>query len=183
MPDEKDNTLEDETKPTNSDFPTTWDEVFEHPRFKQLYAQNAELKSKLADLESQRKAEDTKRLEEQEQWKELAEQSKQELADLQAKVAASELSALRLKIGTELGLPVDLSNRLSGDDEESIRKDAETMVQYSKPVAPQGTITEGGKGTPPTPKGLSDMSVEEIVGMSADKKKALIENSTLVQSQ
>lgn len=69
--------------------------------------------------------------------------------DLTAKVQAYETASVKTKIALELGLPYQMANRLSGDDEAAIRADAETMVKLigsQKPVAPLGSgepITTG----------------------------------------
>jgi hypothetical protein len=50
------------------------------------------------------------------------------LAESTARVKAAELQALRVKVGSEKGLPSALVNRLTGEDEESIAADADAIL-------------------------------------------------------
>ena len=57
--------------------------------------------------------------------------------DLKAQIKAHETASVKTRIAHEVGLPYELANRLSGETEEEIRKDAETLTQYTtKHVAP-----------------------------------------------
>ena len=49
------------------------------------------------------------------------------LAELQSKVKGYESASVKTRIAHEVGLPYELAGRLSGDDENTIRKDAETL--------------------------------------------------------
>ena len=60
------------------------------------------------------------------------------IADLTAKNKAYEISAAKMKIAYETGLPFELAERLSGDTEDEIRKDAEKLARY----------TSSGKASP-----------------------------------
>ena len=55
----------------------------------------------------------------------------QQVADLTAKNTAAELGALRTRIAHETGLPFELAERLRGEDEKSLREDAEALVQLT----------------------------------------------------
>lgn len=62
-----------------------------------------------------------------------------EVKGLQSKIAKYETDSVKTRIANEQGLPYELAKRLSGDDEEAIRKDAEglaKLVKDNKPVAP-----------------------------------------------
>lgn len=59
------------------------------------------------------------------------------IAELQGKVKGYEVGALKSKVARELGIPDGMAGRLSGETEEDIRKDAETMVSFfPKAAAP-----------------------------------------------
>ena len=61
---------------------------------------------------------------------------------LNDKVKSFETSALKTKISMELGLPYGMSSRITGETEEEIRKDAQSLkdlIGTSKPQAPQAT--------------------------------------------
>lgn len=50
------------------------------------------------------------------------------IAELQGKVKGYETAALKNRIAQEKGIPMDMASRLSGEDEKSIRADADTMA-------------------------------------------------------
>lgn len=54
----------------------------------------------------------------------------QTVADLNKKIAGYETANLRTKIALQYGLPIDLADRLVGDDEASIKADAERLAGY-----------------------------------------------------
>lgn len=62
----------------------------------------------------------------------------QTVADLNKKIAEYETASLRTRIALQNGLPVDLADRLVGDDEESIKADAERLAGFvgKKPQTP-----------------------------------------------
>ncbi len=73
------------------------------------------------------------------------------LAELQSKIKGYESASLKARIAHEVGLSYELAGRLSGDDEDSIRKDAEAISQLigrQKHKAPPLRSTE--------PEGLDD---------------------------
>ncbi|WP_326931507.1 DUF4355 domain-containing protein [Enterococcus avium] len=58
------------------------------------------------------------------------------ISDLNAKISGYETANLRTKIALQNGLPIDLADRLVGDDEESLNADAQRFAGYVKPAAP-----------------------------------------------
>lgn len=64
-----------------------------------------------------------------------------------AQTTAARLSALRLKVGQELGLPPMLAERLAGEDEETLKADGQkvlaTLKEAGRPVLPNINATEG----------------------------------------
>lgn len=79
----------------------------------------------------------------------IAELTKQ-VSDLTAKNTAAELGALRQRIAHESGLPFELADRLHGDDEKSLRADAEALAKLTAP-RPQPSPAY----SPETPAGSS----------------------------
>lgn len=70
------------------------------------------------------------------------------IADLNAKVKAYETSSVKLRVAHESGIPYELADKLSGDTEEDIRKDAQTFSKYlghtnNKPAPLATTETSG----------------------------------------
>lgn len=51
------------------------------------------------------------------------------IAERDAKIKGYESASVKTRIAHETGLPYELASRLSGDDEDSIRKDAENLVK------------------------------------------------------
>lgn len=69
-----------------------------------------------------------------------------EIASLTANVKVAKMEATKMRVATENGIPLQLADRLSGDDEEAIAADAQKMAQYIKKTnaAPFGAA----EGTP-----------------------------------
>lgn len=65
----------------------------------------------------------------------VADYNKQ-IADLQGQVKSFESKDLRLRVAVASGLPIELADRLAGDDEEAIKADAERLVSFIKPTEP-----------------------------------------------
>ena len=53
----------------------------------------------------------------------------QTLADRDGKLKTYELSSLKAQIAHEKGIPYELAGRLTGDDEKTLREDAETLAK------------------------------------------------------
>ena len=60
-------------------------------------------------------------------YKKAHEGDEQTIADLSAKNKAYETASLKSRVAHEVGLSYEWVGRISGDDEESIRKDAESL--------------------------------------------------------
>lgn len=61
------------------------------------------------------------------------------IAERDARIKSYESASVKTRIAHEVGLPYELASRLSGEDEESIRKDAESLsklIGTHQPVAP-----------------------------------------------
>ena len=86
-------------------------------------AKTADLNSKITDLTGKLAEKDTA------------------IADLTAKNKAYETSSVKMRIADENGIPYELANKLSGDTEEDIKKDAETLAKFigKKQPAPLGS--------------------------------------------
>ena len=90
-------------------------------------AENEELKNKIEDLNSS--------LSEQESLKESLQRVMQD--NKKYKVAE-----LKQKVAKEEGIPLSIANRLQGEDEEALRKDAETLaeaLEETQPALPLGS--------------------------------------------
>ncbi|MBM6686796.1 DUF4355 domain-containing protein [Faecalicatena contorta] len=58
--------------------------------------------------------------------------SPEEAAKKDAKIKGYETNSVKMRIAHENGIPYELAERLNGDTEDDIRKDAETMAKYLK---------------------------------------------------
>ena len=65
------------------------------------------------------------------------EANKTTIADLTAKAKAYESNSLKMRIAHENGIPYELAGKLSGETEEEIKKDAETLAKFVKNQQPQ----------------------------------------------
>lgn len=89
---------------------------------------NQRQEAKLEKLESRLNDIDEKKLEEENKWKELAEKRKGENEKLEDRIGKITLDAIRRDVALDLGLPPVLVERLQGDDEDSIREDAQKLI-------------------------------------------------------
>jgi len=90
------------------------------------YAGHEELQKKVADYEKQI---GDLTASAQESAKKYAGYDKN-IADLQARVKGYETASVKTRIAHETGIPYELASRLSGETEDDIRKDAQTMAQF-----------------------------------------------------
>lgn len=70
----------------------------------------------------------------------------QTIADLEAKAKKYETDSAKTRIALEVGIPYELANKLSGNTEEEIRKDAETMLPFVTKVV--GMPTRNTEASP-----------------------------------
>jgi type IV secretory pathway VirB10-like protein len=72
------------------------------------------------------------------------------LANAERKAKAAELTALRVEVGTGLGLSLTLAKRLSGETAEELAQDAATLIaELGNRPKPQVPGLDGGVKTPP----------------------------------
>ena len=96
--------------------------------FEKQLADYDQLKTAKADLESQVGTLQSTI----EQSKAGQEDYTKQISDLTSKVAGYETANLRTRIALQNGLPYDLADRLVGEDEESIKADAERLSSFVK---------------------------------------------------
>ena len=78
---------------------------------------------------------------------------------LEAKIKEYETASIKTKVALETGLPHQLAEKLTGDDEEAIRADAKRMAEFvAKPTAPIGSAEPDRTGEDPTGSALFDMA-------------------------
>lgn len=124
-----------------------------------------------AKADAQKAAQDAEQaaLEKNAEFQKLYEAEKQKVAALEQQVKQLHIQALRAKIGIEVGLPPEISDRLQGDTEEEVRADAEKL----KAVLPKQPDGEEDKPAPKgTPSGGKPGSSSKPTGSAEDKKRA-----------
>lgn len=88
---------------------------------------------------------------------------KKSVATLQQKVTGYEKANLKIKVAQEAGIPYELANKLSGDDEKALKKDAETLKKFITKKTPPLHDDEGrleDKKTTALRKMLGDLKKE-----------------------
>ena len=81
--------------------------------------ENAALKAKIGDFESEKKS------------------SEESYQSMQKELSELKLKALKTQIAMDNNLPTDMADRIKGDDEEAMRADAEKLASYvNRKVAP-----------------------------------------------
>lgn len=86
------------------------------------------LEQRLAEIESATTKARERELAEQSKWKELAEERERKLAEFEARFKQQEVRYIRAEVAASFGLPKALADRLVGDTEDALRKDAEALI-------------------------------------------------------
>lgn len=68
-----------------------------------------------------------------------------EKAELETKVKGHETNSVKMRIAQELGIPATMASRLTGETEEDIRKDAESMASIFKTVQGAAPLYDNNK--------------------------------------
>lgn len=135
-------------------FPTSWEEVFQHPRFKQLNEDYKGLQKKVKDAEKAAEAAAKKQAEEQGEYKRLYEEAEARRLEAEQKATAAELARLKTSVATKLQLPAALIDRLRGETEEELEADAKALLDaMPRPTVPAANDAAAGiNGSKPTPQ-------------------------------
>ena len=98
------------------------------------------LKAKITDFEGEKKA------------------SEESYQSMQKELSELKLKALKTRVAMDAGLPADLADRLTGEDEETLKADAEKLAPFvgSKKVAPSFKTEE--VPTDPAEAGYREMA-------------------------
>ncbi|MDT2704795.1 capsid assembly scaffolding protein Gp46 family protein [Enterococcus dispar] len=81
------------------------------------------------------------------------------ISDLNAKIVGYETANLRTKIALKNNLPLDLADRLVGEDEESLNADAQRFAGFVKSAAPVPPL----KNTEPASADSKDGAYKNLV--------------------
>lgn len=107
----------------------------------------SEYKGKLEELE--KKFNETKSLLDDKDS--LAEESASKIKDLEGQVKGYEMADKKRNLALEFGLPYNLADRIQGESDEDMKKDAENLAKYFEkedPILPPKNpeINKGGEG-------------------------------------
>lgn len=82
-----------------------------------------------------------------------------QIESLNGDLTKTKLQTAKQRIATEYGLPLDLAERLQGEDEESFKADAERLASYLAPKQPTPPMKSNEPTIDPDPlkSGLRDM--------------------------
>lgn len=70
----------------------------------------------------------------------------QQLTDANAKIKTYETNSVKMRIAQEKGLPAEMALRLTGETEEDISKDADSMVQIFKATKGAAPLFDNSAG-------------------------------------
>jgi hypothetical protein len=160
--------------------PTSWEDFFKHPRFRELTEERRALKDQLTQFENERKAaaekaeaEEEKRLAEGNQFKELADKNaaKLETTRAQLKDALAQVEKFQAMAAAEVeaqlkALPEPIAKlltplmqgRTAVDQLEILRAQAETIAALMPPTGSDNLKLP--RGVPPTPPGEAPEKVK-----------------------
>ena len=107
------------------------------------------MKQQIAELEEKVKATASEKDGAIKDLQDQLKQSAKEKDDMAVKAKAYELQATKIKVANAMGLPIEMAERLSGDDEESITADAESLKGLfgQKNAVPLGSYEDSGEPT------------------------------------
>ena len=107
-----------------------------------------EYEEKLSGLNEQIKALTKENGSVKESLEKMADKDK-EIDALKGQVKGYEKAKLRTDIALQHNIPYNLSDRIQGDDEEAMKKDAESLAKYfqkAEPIAPPKEVNQDKKG-------------------------------------
>lgn len=124
-------------------------------REREKYADYEDLKKQLADFE----AKETTYQNTINDLKTRETDLTSQIESLNGDLTKTKLQTAKQRIATEYGLPLDLADRLQGDDEESFKADAERLASYLAPKQPTPPMKSNEPTIDPDPlkSGLRDM--------------------------
>lgn len=144
-------------------FPASWEDVFKHPRFKELTQRAKTAEEKLAQLQKEREEIEKKKLEEEKNFQELYKKAEEAAKQLEAENK-------RLKIAYKKGLPPTLIERMRGETEEDMEKDADELLALI------GDVTK--RGVPPPPRGGATQKVDLSTEQDPEKIRKYVKELT-----
>ena len=154
----------DDKEPAKRDTPDTWDEIFKHPRFKELNQQAVDAKARADALEKAAQDAENKALEESNNFKKLYEKAQAEITGLKPK--AEQLDSMEKTLGALLEAQVkDLPEQFQDivpDGLNTQQKLDWLGKNKAKFMRPEGfDIGAGSNGAKPNKQKATDLTPEE----------------------
>lgn len=141
---------------SNSEFRTRMQSALDEVR-----AEKSILARKVQAFEAAEAEKKRKQLIEEGDIKELLKQEKEQRQALQAELSEAKATRLRVKIGAEEGLPLELCLNLRGTAEEVIRDNAQRMMQAIKGMNQSSGRADGSRRTGQPRKRLNEVQLRE----------------------
>lgn len=117
-----------------------------YSRFQEVNDKANKLAERLQAIENEQQEKTKKELQAQNDFKTLYE-------SLQSELKTEKVNNLKLRVASSKGLPAELVDRLRGETEEDLTKDADSLLAFVK-------VTTQDKGVPPPPKGGSNTAFD-----------------------
>lgn len=86
------------------------------------------------------------------------------IAQLQAKIKGYKTEDLKRRIAEEKGIPLEMASRLSGDDENAMRADADNMAKILRAYKGHAPIFDPSKKGPDSAKANLENTLKELRG-------------------
>ena len=138
----------------SDNFPKSWEEVFQHRRFKELNDRAKQAEDSLAQIQQAKEEADKASLEEQQRFEDLYKQTQTELE-------SERTENLRLKVVAQSKIDPELIDFVKGTTEEEMLASIETLKKHLKPATGPG-VPAPSKAGQPSDLDISNMTPEEI---------------------
>lgn len=157
-------------------------EAVPYSRFAKVNHERKAAQEEVKALRDRLAAHERSQAEAQGQFQKLYEDAKGQIATLQSQMQAIQVAALRTRIGADVGLPGALAERLVGEDEDSLRADAERLKALlpaaPPPVAPPAPPVKLPQVSPGNPAAHSGaLTVADLKSMTPQQILARIDEA------
>lgn len=120
----------------------------------------AELEKRLKAIEDGKRDDETKKLEADKKYEELAKRLADENAKIKADLEAERIGRLRVSVAAEVGIPAAMADRLVGKTAEELKADAENLKKLLAPTQPDKPPRTPSTTTP-APSGRNPGETDE----------------------
>lgn len=126
-----------------------------------------ELEARLNAIEDSKRQEETKKLEADKKYEELAKRLADENAKMKADLEAERMGRLRVSVAAEVGIPAAMADRLVGKTAEELKADAENLKKLLAPIQPDKPPRTPSTTTPaPSGRGAGETDEQRRARLS-----------------